>query len=54
MTDKKPLGDAAVLKEFFGLSEGETLSGFVQELKQLSPEEKTQLAEGIRNQTFTY
>lgn len=46
--------DAAVLKQFFGLREGQTLTGFVAELKDLSADEKAQLANGIRDETFTY
>jgi predicted CopG family antitoxin len=53
-TGVKPKGDVVILKEYFGLKEDEDLKGFLEELKKLSSEEKTLLADGIRNGSFTY
>lgn len=50
-TDKS---DAVVLKEFFGKREGQTLTEFVVEMRQLTDEDKQQLADGIRNGSLTY
>lgn len=52
--EPKKKGPVVVLKEFFGLKEDQDLRGFLAELKELSTEEKEQLAEGINNGTFTY
>ena len=56
MATEKPkkVGDAKVLKDYFGLREGETIRDFAAELKALTPEDKEQLASGIRDETFTY
>lgn len=43
-----------LIKEFFGIKEGEVLKDFVVEFKKLTPEDKEQLAEGIRNGSLTY
>jgi hypothetical protein len=51
-TESKP--SAVVLKTYFGLKEDQTLTQFVAELKQLSDEEKQQLADGITDGTLTY
>jgi hypothetical protein len=50
--DKK--SGARVLKQFFGLKPEQKISDFVVELKALTPEEKSQLCEGIENGTLTY
>lgn len=52
MTDFKT--DIMVLKEFFGTREGETLTQFVAEMRELGEDDKAILAEGIRNGTYTY
>jgi hypothetical protein len=54
LTGAKPKGDVSILKEFFGLKKDQDLRGFLAELKELSMEEKTILADGIRNGSFTY
>ena len=43
-----------VLRDFFGKKEGGTLAGFAAELKELTDQEKQQLADGIRNESLTY
>lgn len=52
--EPKKKGVPVVLKEFFGLKKDQDLRGFLAELKELSMEEKEQLAEGINNGTYTY
>lgn len=39
---KKPI---AILREFFGFQPGQTLSGFMEEVKQLTPTDKMELAQ---------
>lgn len=46
--------DAMVIREYFGLLPGCTLKDFLGEYKALTAEDKIELAEGIRNETFTY
>jgi hypothetical protein len=53
MTDEKKFS-VKVLKEFFGLREGDKLADFAQELKALSDEEKQQLHDGIEDGSLTY
>lgn len=53
-TATKPKSDMLTIKEFFGTREGETLQDFAKEIRALSDQDKAQLAEGIRNETFTY
>ena len=53
MADEKKTG-AKALKEFFGLKDGQDLRGFLAEIKELSPEERKALAEGIENGTLDY
>lgn len=43
-----------VLRDYFGKKEGGTLAGFAAELKELTDQEKQQLADGIRNESLTY
>ena len=45
---------AKTLKDFFEIKKGETLRDFAQELKNLTAEDKEQLAAGIENETFDY
>ena len=45
---------ASVLKKFFGLKDGQTLSDFAGELKQLTDEDKEQLVQGITDESFSY
>lgn len=52
--EPQPKSDTVLMKNFFGYRDGEGLSDFSNELKTLSPEEKAELGEGIRNGTFTY
>lgn len=47
-------GTVTTLKRYFEVKEGETLKDFLVELKQLSVEEKEQMAAGINNGTFAY
>jgi len=50
---KKP-GTTKILKEYFGMRPGTKLADFAAELKELSDEEKEQLAEGISNGSLNY
>ena len=50
MTNEKPKSDLILIKEFFGMSATETM----QETKALTPEDKKQLGDGIRNGSLTY
>lgn len=43
-TTKRQLSAVTILKEFFGLKEGQTNMDFLQEIKQLSAEERQELA----------
>lgn len=43
-TAKRPMKSIAILKEFFGLKEGQTNMGFLQEIKELSMDERHELA----------
>jgi hypothetical protein len=43
-TTQKQMKSVAILKEFFGLKEGQTNIQFLQELKELSGEERRELA----------
>lgn len=45
MTNKPTPSDASVLKEYFGLKEGQGLADFVAEIKKLTPEDKAELVE---------
>ena len=45
---------AKTLKDFFGVKKGETLRDFALELKNLTVEDKEQLAAGIEDETFDY
>lgn len=42
------------LKEYFGMKPGQQLSDFAVELRDLSEEDKIQLADGIENGTLDY
>lgn len=42
------------LRSYFGQKEGQTLTQFAAELKELSDTEKQQLADGIRDESLTY
>ena len=42
----KKMGPTGILKKYFELKPGQTLSDFAAELKALSPEAKQELAEG--------
>ena len=53
-TEAKAPSVPTTLKKYFGFKEGDTLKEFLVELKELSTEEKQQLAEGILNGTLTY
>lgn len=46
----KKKGTATVIKEYFGYRKGENLQGFRNELKELSDEEKLELAQGAARQ----
>jgi hypothetical protein len=60
MADTNPDGSlkvTVILKNYFGIKEDGSitgLQGFLAELKELSAEEKLQLAEGIHNGSFNY
>lgn len=54
MDETKELKPTVIIKNYFGLKEGEDLKGFLEELKELSAEEKMALAVGIDNGSFTY
>lgn len=49
MADEKPIKPTVILKKFFELKEGENLEGFLAELKELSEEEKLEMAQAILN-----
>ena len=53
MADEK-LFSVKVLKDFFGLRDGDKLADFAKELKELSDEEKIQLSNGIEDGTLDY
>ncbi len=54
-TEKQQKPSAAkVLKEFFGVREGQGLREFAGELKALSPEDKAQLVDGILDESYNY
>jgi hypothetical protein len=42
----KETSEAGALKGYFGLQPGQSLAGFMAEVKQLTPEDKTELAVG--------
>jgi hypothetical protein len=42
MDSKTPM---AIMKEFFGYKQGQSMQDFVKEIKELSPEEKRELVE---------
>jgi len=44
--DGKETSEAAVLRTYFGLKEGQKLTDFMAEVKALTPESKTELALG--------
>ena len=44
-SEKKTLGTLAILRKFFGYREGETMKDFADELKQLTPAEKWEMAD---------
>jgi hypothetical protein len=50
MADEKPLSDVMTVKNFFEMSSQEA----VQELKKLPTEDRKQIADGIRDGSFTY
>lgn len=54
MTDQKKPGNAAVIKKFFGTKQGQTMTGFMEELRELTPEDKEQLANGINDGSLNY
>lgn len=54
MAGEKTTSDLVLIKDYFGYREGTGAGEFLKELKALSPEDKAQLAEGIRNGTLTY
>lgn len=51
--DKKP-SNLKIIKEFFGFKEGQTMTQFGNEYKELSDEDKEQLARGIEDETLDY
>jgi len=42
----KEISEAGVIRQYFGMQPGQTLAQFMVEVKQLSPESKTELALG--------
>ncbi len=42
------------IKEFFGLKDGQRMTEFANEYRELTDGDKTQLAEGIENSTLDY
>lgn len=51
----KPKSDAVLIKEFFGMRyPGQPLSEYMEESRALTPEDKAQLAKGIRDGSLTY
>lgn len=46
--------DAAVIAQFFGRLPGQGLRDVLAEIKQLGDVEKKEVADGIRNGSFTY
>lgn len=54
MADEKPMTNAKAINGFFGKRPGETLAEFMDEMKALTPADKDQLGDGIRNGSLTY
>jgi len=52
--DAKGPSTIKTLRDFFGKKEGQTLSDMANEFKELSTEEKQQLADGINNGSLNY
>lgn len=51
MADKRPSFISAC-KEFFGFKPGQKLSDFAAEIKALSPSDKAEIAQGLRDAGF--
>lgn len=51
MTEKS---DAVLIQKFFGKRNGTTLKDYMEEYRQLTEEDKQQIADGIRNGSLTY
>ncbi len=56
MATEKKKGPATVkvLKDYFGLKPGQGLKGFAEELRELTPEDRQQLANGIQDESYNY
>ena len=54
MAEDKQKSDANVISNYFGKLPGQNLSDFMAEYKALSSEDKKALADGIRDESFTY
>lgn len=53
--DQKPTtGTISTVKKYFGLKDGQTMTEFAKEYKELTDEDKAQLAGGILDGTETY
>lgn len=50
MTNPKPKSDAIVIKEFFEIPSADA----IREIKSLTPQDKQELAKGIRDGSLTY
>lgn len=48
------VGNVSIVKKFFGLKENQTMTQFAAEWKELSDKDKTELTEGIENESLTY
>ena len=45
-TEGNAIGEAGMIRKYFGMQEGQTLTEFGAELKELKPADKTELADG--------
>lgn len=48
------MSDVKILKDYFGVREGQKLKDFADELKELTDEDKAQLVAGIQDETYDY
>lgn len=54
MTTDKDRSPLKLIKEFFGLKDGQKMTEFANEYKTLTDEDKEQLADGIEDGTLSY
>jgi hypothetical protein len=48
----KKMKFAAAVKDFFGFKDNETLSGFMSEMKELTPEDRVELKEELSKEGY--